>query len=171
MPSDDFAHIQTWVFDLDNTLYPPSARLFDLISVRMTASVMQALNVDEAEANYLRTHYWEKHGTTLAGLMREHNLDPVPFLEDVHDISMASLTPDPMLAAQISALPGRRIVYTNGCEPYALRVLEARGLSGLFDKVYGVEHANYQPKPERAAFDMVFALDGLDPTTAAMFED
>jgi putative hydrolase of the HAD superfamily len=166
-----FSHVDTWVFDLDHTLYPPQARLFDLIEVRMTAWVMQALNVDKAEANHLRRHYWETHGTTLAGLMREHDVDPLPYLEDVHDIPMDRLTPDPTLAARIRRLPGRKIVYTNGCAPYANRVLAARGLSGLFDAVYGVEHAGFHPKPDRAAFETVFATDGVTPKTAAMFED
>jgi putative hydrolase of the HAD superfamily len=89
----------------------------------------------------------------------------------VHDIDFSVLPKDPVLAARIAALPGRRIIYTNGCEPYALRVLEARGLTGLFDAVYGVEHAQFLPKPEREAFEIVFGLDGLDPARAAMFED
>lgn len=171
MPQNAFSHVTAWVFDLDNTLYPPSARLFDLIEVRMTAYVMDALGVERAEADRLRRHYWRTHGTTLAGLMREHDVDPAPYLTDVHDISMDSLTPDPALAARIRALPGRRIVYTNGCAPYAERVLAARGLTGLFDAVYGVEHADFHPKPDRAAFEKVFATDGLDPRRAAMFED
>jgi len=159
------------VFDLDNTLYPPEARLFDLIEVRMTNWVMNAIGVDRAEADRLRTSYWHTYGTTLAGLMREHGVDPAPYLEDVHDIAMDSLIPDPYLAAQIRALPGRRIVYTNGCAPYAERVLAARGLDGLFDAIYGVEHADFLPKPERGAFDKIFAQDNLTPQTAAMFED
>ncbi len=171
MPRDAFSHVETWVFDLDHTLYPPSARLFDLIEVRMTAWVMEALGMGRAEADHLRTKYWREHGTTLAGLMREHDVDPEPYLEDVHDISMERLVPDPVLAERIKALPGRRIVYTNGCAPYAERVLEARGLSGLFDAIYGVEHADFHPKPDRAAFDRVFSRDGLTPTRAAMFED
>ena len=171
MPRDAFAHVDTWVFDLDNTLYPPSARLFDLIEVRMTRWVMDALKVDQPRADALRLHYWQTHGTTLAGLMREHGVDPLPYLEEVHDIPMDRLTPDPDLADRIRALPGRRIVYTNGCAPYAERVLAARGLSGLFDAVYGVEHAEFQPKPDRAAFDLVFARDGVRPEKAAMFED
>lgn len=171
MMRDAFSHVDTWVFDLDHTLYPPSAQLFALIEVRMTDWVMRTLGVDAAEADRLRLHYWETHGTTLAGLMREHDVDPAPYLQDVHDISMDSLTPDPELAAQIRDLPGRRIVYTNGCAPYAERVLAARGLSGLFDAIYGVEHAGFLPKPDRAAFDTVFALDGLTPARGAMFED
>lgn len=137
----------------------------------MTAYVMDALGVDRAEADRLRKHYWSKHGTTLAGLMREHDVDPGPYLVDVHDIPMDSLAPDPVLAAQITQLPGRRIVYTNGCAPYAERVLAARGLSGVFDAIYGVEHADFLPKPDHAAFDTVFRKDGLAPEAAAMFED
>ena len=171
MPRDAFAHVTTWVFDLDNTLYPPSMRLFDQIELRMTAYVMRALNVDRAKADHLRRHYWDSYGTTLAGLMAEHDLDPAPYLDDVHDIDFSVLAPDPALAAAVAALPGRRIVYTNACAPYALRVLEARGLSDLFDAVYGVEHAGYHPKPQAQAYQTVFAIDGLSPAQAAMFED
>ena len=171
MQAVDFSHVRHWVFDLDNTLYPPEVRLFDQIELRMTAWVMQELGVPRAEADRLRRHYWQSYGTTLAGLMAEHGMDPDPYLVDVHDISFDALVPDPELAARIAALPGRRIVYTNGSAPYAERVLAARGLSGVFDAVYGVEHAGYRPKPERSAFETVFATDGVVPERAAMFED
>ena len=171
MPKDNFTHVETWIFDLDNTLYPPEARLFDQIEVRMTDWVAESLSVDRDEANRLRHHYWKEYGTTLAGLMREHGVDPAPYLHDVHDISFDPLEPDPALAATIGALPGRRIVYTNGSAPYAERVLEARGLTGLFDAIYGLEHAGFLPKPERAAFEAIAALDGFNGTTSAMFED
>jgi len=171
MVKDSFSHVNHWVFDLDNTLYPPSARLFDQIEVKMTHYVMEALKVDQAEANRLRDLYWRQHGTTLAGLMREHDLDPVPYMIDVHDISLGHLEKDPDLAACIRDLPGHKIVYTNGSAPYAERVLAARGLAGVFDGIYGVEHADYLPKPERGAFDRVFAQAGVLPKQAAMFED
>lgn len=171
MVRQNFQHVDTWVFDLDNTLYPPRYRLFDQIEVRMTRWVMEALSVSRDEADRLRRHYWESYGTTLAGLMREHGVDPGPYLHEVHDIDFSALPADPELAARIADLPGRRIVYTNACEPYAHRVLEARGLTGLFDAVYGVEHAGFLPKPEREAFEAVFAADGLSPGRAAMFED
>jgi len=171
MPKPHFAHVEAWVFDLDNTLYPPEARLFDLIERRMTGYVMTALGVDRAEADRLRHRYWVEHGTTLAGLMREHDLDPGPYLDHVHDIPLDRLEPDAGLAARIRALPGRKIVYTNGCAPYAERVLARRGLDGIFDAVFGVEHAGFRPKPERAAFDAVFAQGGVAPLRAAIFED
>ena len=171
MPKHRFAHVETWIFDLDNTLYPPEVRLFDQIEVRMTAWVMRTLSVSREEADRLRKLYWQTHGTTLAGLMREHNVDPAPYLTDVHDISFEALSPDPPLARAIAALPGRRIVYTNGSAPYAGQVLKARGLDGLFDAVYGVEHAGFRPKPERAAFEAVLNRDGVRADRAAMFED
>ena len=166
-----FSHVETWVFDLDNTLYPPEARLFDQIEVRMTDWVVETLGVARAEADRLRHHYWMTYGTTLAGLMQEHGVDPAPYLTDVHDISLDQLTVDEALAAAIAALPGRAVVYTNGSVTYAERVIDARGLTGLFDAVYGVETADYHPKPSREAFDAVFARDGLDTRRAAMFED
>lgn len=171
MPKNSFSHVRHWVFDLDNTLYPPAARLFDQIEVRMTRFVMNALGVDHDRANFLRTHYWKTYGTTLAGLMREHDVDPAPYLHDVHDISFDGLDPDPHLARLIAELPGRKIVYTNGTAPYAAQVLKARGLEAAFDAIYGVEHADFAPKPERAAFDTVFGRDGTDTTKGAMFED
>ncbi len=171
MVADRFSHVRGWVFDLDNTLYPPSARLFDQIERRMTDWVMTELRVVREEADRLRRHYWSTYGTTLAGLMAEHGVDPAPYLSHVHDISLDHLERDMILAARIRALPGRKIVYTNGCAPYAERVLEARGLSNLFDAVYGVEHAGFRPKPDREAFETVFAADRLAPGTAAMFED
>lgn len=171
MPHTRFHHVSSWVFDLDNTLYPPQARLFDQIEVRMTDWVMRALGVERPRADELRRHYWATYGTTLAGLMAEHDVDPAPYLTEVHDIDLSPLSPDPALAEAIAALPGRKIVYTNGSAPYAGRVLAALGLREQFDAVYGVEHARLRPKPERAAFETVFAADGLEPARAAMFED
>lgn len=163
--------VRQWVFDLDNTLYPPSMRLFDQIEGRMTRYVMDRLGVDQAEADRLRSTYWADYGTTLAGLIEHHGIDPHGFMEDVHDIDFSVLTPDPDLANRIAALPGRRIIYTNGSEPYARNVLAARGLGHLFDDIYGVEHAGWEPKPRRIAFERVFAQADITPDTAAMFED
>ena len=171
MPKDYFSHVKTWIFDLDNTLYPPAARLFDQIEIKMTDWVAKALSVDRTEADRLRAHYWHQYGTTLAGLMREHDVDPAPYLTDVHDISLDHLETDASLADAINALPGRRIVYTNGCEPYARRVLAARGIEQCFEAVYGVEHAEFVPKPERVAFETIANLDGFEHASAAMFED
>ncbi len=168
-PEDDGE--AAWIFDLDNTLYPPSMRLFDQIEARMTRFVMEALGVDRERADHLRRHYWQRHGTTLAGLMREHGIDPHDYLHAVHDIDFSPLAPDPILAARIAALPGRRIVHTNGPKGYAERVLEARGLAELFDAVFGIEETGFAPKPEARAHDLVIAAAGISPRQATMFED
>ena len=171
MVNASFSHVDTWVFDLDNTLYSPETRLFDQIDARMTDFVMRITGADRARADHLRTKYWRDYGTTLAGLMTHHGVDPEPYLVEVHEIDFSALTPDAALRAAIARLPGRRIVYTNGSAPYARRVIEGRGLEGVFDAVYGVEHAGYHPKPQPQAFEAVFATDGLTPARAAMFED
>ena len=166
----DFSHVTTWIFDLDNTLYPPEAALFDQIEARMVAHVQNLLGVDAAEADRLRAHYWRQYGTTLAGLMAEHQIDPDAYLYDVHDIDMSVLTPDPDLAAAIAALPGRKIVHTNGDRAYALRVLEHRGLE-VFDAVHGIDNVDFHPKPDARAYAAVIDAHDFDPATAAMFED
>ncbi|TDS91893.1 pyrimidine 5'-nucleotidase [Pelagimonas phthalicica] len=171
MPKRHFDHVRTWVFDLDHTLYPPSQQLFPQIEEKMTDFVMRTLDVGRAQADHLRRTYWAEHGTTLAGLMANHDIDADAYLDEVHDIRFDVLEPDPYLADLLAQLPGRRIVYTNGSAPYAAQVLKARGLEAAFDAIYGVEHAGYVPKPQSAAFERVFAMDGLDPTQAAMFED
>jgi putative hydrolase of the HAD superfamily len=171
MPRALFAHVETWVFDLDNTLYPPAVRLFDQIEARMTDYVMRTLALDAERATALREHYWRTYGTTLAGLMREHRLDPEPYLTEVHDIDLSGVAAAPALRTAIAALPGRKLVYTNGSREHARRVTRACGLDGAFDALYGFEDAGYLPKPEAGAFAAVFALDGLFPGRAAMFED
>lgn len=171
MVAQYFSHVQTWVFDLDNTLYPPSADLFGQMDARFAAYVSRLTGLEPVKALKLCTDYWESYGSTLAGLMAHHDLDPHHFLADVHDIDIAHLTVDEALRAAISGLAGRKIVYTNGSENHAKRVLAARGLTRQFDAVYGVEHADFKPKPTQDAFAKVFAKDGVNPARAAMFED
>lgn len=165
-----FGHVDCWIFDLDNTLYAPEMRLFAQIEGRMTAYVQRLLGVDAAEADRLRAHYWREHGTTLAGLMAHHGVDPVAYLEDVHDIDFSALMPEPALAAAIRALPGQKIIHTNADAAYAGRVLARRGL-GVFDAIYGIGETGWHPKPDPRAFAAVVTAQGLDPARAAMFED
>ena len=161
-----FSHVDTWIFDLDETLYPPETPLFPQIERRMTAWISDHLAVPEAEADRMRRGWWEVHGTSLAGLMADHGIRPEPFLSYVHDVDMAHLDPAPELRARLLDLPGRRIVHTNGTEDYAARVLARRGLSDAFDAVYGVETTEHRPKPEADAYDRVERADGYDPARA-----
>ena len=171
MKFSEFHHIDTWVFDLDNTLYSPEVRLFDQIEQKMRCFVADFLNVSLAEADMLRAKYWLSHGTTLAGMMENHAMPPDEFLRNVHEIDFSVLPSAQNLAQLISALPGRKIVYTNGTEPYARSVLTACGLEQEFEAVYGIEHASYQPKPRAEAFHEVFARAKVIPDMTAIFED
>jgi putative hydrolase of the HAD superfamily len=171
MPKIHFSHVTTWVFDLDNTLYPPEMRLFDQIEARMTDYLMRALDVDFHEASSLRARYWREHGTTLAGLMLNHGLEPDPYLAEVHDIDLSLIVHAPDLREAIVALDGRKVVYTNGSREHARRVVRALGLEGIFDAIYGIEDAGYLPKPGAEAFARVFGTDGFEAACAAMFED
>ncbi|MAI58776.1 MAG: pyrimidine 5'-nucleotidase [Rhodobacteraceae bacterium] len=171
MPKKQFKKVTNWVFDLDHTLYAPDHKLFSQIEHKMTLYIMDTLGLDADEANKLRHRYWNTYGTTLAGLMEEHRIDPVPFLWDVHQIDFSVLKPNPLLGAAISALPGRKIVYTNGTIPYAKEALLTLQISTVFDAIYGVESAGYRPKPQRKAFETVFSADNTNTKNGAMFED
>ncbi|MDA9186066.1 pyrimidine 5'-nucleotidase [Planktomarina sp.] len=171
MNFEKFRNIKTWVFDLDNTLYPPEVCLFDQIEEKMRIFVANFLDVSLTEADTLRAMYWQSHGTTLAGMMDIHSMPPDSFLKVVHDIDFSVVPPSPSIAKLLAALPGRKIVYTNGTEPYARKVLQARELENEFEAVFGIEHADYHPKPLATAFKKVFNLANVTPNNSAMFED
>lgn len=137
----------------------------------MTDWVADELGVSKDRASELRNKYWRDYGTTLSGMMQLHGTDPLPYLSYVHDIDFTVLSPAPELRTAIDALAGRKIVFTNGSAPYAEKVLAARGLSGLFDAVYGVEHAKFHPKPSAQAYSEILTQDGIHAPEAAMFED
>ncbi|MFS0772103.1 pyrimidine 5'-nucleotidase [Sphingomonas sp. 1P08PE] len=165
------AHVRTWIFDLDNTLYPASADLFARIDARMTAFIGELLGVDPVEARRVQKAYFIGHGTTLAGLMADHGVDPHAFLDYVHDIEMDVLETDAPLAAAIARLPGRKLVFTNGDRPYALKVLDRLGLGGSFEAVHDIHAMDLVPKPHPAAYDGLCAAFGIDPATALFVED
>ncbi len=131
--SPDLAHVESWIFDLDNSLYPHDSNLFELIDVRMGEYIQRLLGVDAIEARRVQKSFFHAHGTTLAGLIAEHNVDPHDFLDYVHDIDLARLAADPALVAALDALPGRKFVFTNASEGYARRVLARLGLANAFD--------------------------------------
>jgi len=165
------AHVDTWIFDLDNTLYPARADLFARIDARMTRFIADLLRIDEAEAHRVQKAYFHGHGTTLAGLMAEHEVDPHAFLDYVHDIEMDVLEHDAPLAAAIAALPGRKLVFTNGDTPYALRVLDRLGLGGSFEAIHDIHAMSLTPKPHASAYAGLCAALAVEPTRAVFFED
>lgn len=164
-------HIRNWIFDLDNTLYPSSADLFGQIDRRMTDFVARRLSLEREAAFRLQKDYFLHHGTTLSGLIAEHGVDPHEFLDFVHDIEMDVLEENAPLAAAIAKLPGRKLVFTNGDKPYALKVLDRLGLGESFEAIHDIHAMDLVPKPQASAYAGLCAAFGLDPRQSLFAED
>ena len=167
----DFRGIDTWIFDLDNTLYPAECDLFAQIDARMTDYVSRLLNVSTDEARRLQKDHYRKHGTTLNGLMTVHGIEPEHYLAEVHDVDMSVIAPAPKLNAAIAKLPGRRFIFTNGCRNYAARVLARVGLRDLFEDIWDIRTIAFRPKPDAQAYRTVVEKARVDPKRAVMFDD
>ena len=166
-----FGHVTTWVFDLDNTLYPPDSGIWSMINERITLFLMDLFGLDGLSARALHQHYYLRHGTTLRGLIEE-NIDAAErFLEFVHDIDRSALKPDPVLAREVARLPGRKLIFTNGSREHAMATARQLGLDGLFEDAFDIVAASLTPKPAEAAYRAFCDRYGVDPRTAAMFED
>lgn len=169
--TENFAHITDWVFDLDNTLYPHATNLFSQIDVRMTSYVSELLQLPRDEARKIQKQFYQEYGTTLKGLMEQHQIDPDDFLAKVHDIDYSWLIPDPDLGAAIGKLPGRKFIFTNGDRKHAENAARQLGILEQFDNIFDIVAANLVPKPEQETYDRFHDKFGIDPTKAAMFED
>jgi putative hydrolase of the HAD superfamily len=165
------SHVESWIFDLDNSLYPASANLFELIDIRMGQYIQQLLGCDSAEARRVQKRHFREHGTTLAGLMRSHGIDPHDFLDFVHDIDLARISADPDLVRSVDRLPGRKFVFTNGDASYAARVLDRLGLANLWDGLHDIHAMDYVPKPDPRAYAAMCERHDIDPTRALFVED
>jgi putative hydrolase of the HAD superfamily len=164
------SQIDHWVFDLDNTLYPASCNLFSQIDWRMTGSISETLKLPPEEARALQKAMFRKYGYTLRGLMLEHGVPPTDFLDYVHDIDYAPVLACSRLKAALEALPGEKLIFTNGTVRHAERVLERLGLDG-FAGIFDIVAANYTPKPDPAPYDRFVKRHAVDPRRAAMVED
>jgi putative hydrolase of the HAD superfamily len=166
-----FAHIDTWIFDLDNTLYPASCRLFDQIDVRIGAFVSRLLDIEPAEAKRIQKAYFYEYGTTLRGLMSEHHVAPQDFLDYVHDIDHSPVPANRMLDKALHALPGRKLIFTNGTVMHAQKVLARIGVTHHFGDIFDIVHSDYIPKPAIGPYRKFIAQTGIEPERSAMFED
>lgn len=165
------AAIDTWLFDLDNTLYPAATDLFAQIDARMGAYVGRLLGVDAEEAHRVQKGFFHAHGTTLRGLMDEHGVDPHHFLNDVHDIDVSVVAAAPALVGAIAALPGRKLVFTNADAPYAEKVLDRLGLGAAFEAIHDVHAMSYLPKPDPRAYRGLCDAYAIRPGTALFVDD
>ena len=161
----------TWIFDLDNTLYPAESRLWPQIDLRITLFLPHFFGLDGLSARALQKHYYYRYGTTLNGLMAEHGIDPHPYLDFAHDIDLATLEPDPALNHAIAALPGRKLIFTNGSRRHASNVTKKLGFEEHFEAVFDIVDAEFIPKPHHVTYQRFLDQHEIDPHTAIMFED
>ena len=170
-PARGFANVETWVFDLDNTLYPHHLNLWQQVDVRIRDYVANFLKITHDEAFRLQKDYYKRYGTTMRGLMEEHGLKPDEFLEIVHQIDHSPLTPNPELGAAIAKLAGRKLILTNGTREHADAVLQRLQIGHHFDDVFDIKAAELEPKPLPRVYERFLARHDVDPNKAAIFED
>jgi putative hydrolase of the HAD superfamily len=166
-----FAHVRDWIFDLDNCLYPASTGLFSLIDERMGAYIQRLLDCGPEEARRVQKSHFHQHGTTLAGLMKEHGVDPHHFLDDVHAIDLDGVHCDERLGRLLARLPGRRFVFTNGDAPYARRVLDRIGVTDHFDDLHDIHASSYRPKPDPHGYALLCERFRIEPAHALLVDD
>ncbi|WP_428699575.1 pyrimidine 5'-nucleotidase [Stappia sp.] len=166
-----FTGVEAWVFDLDNTLYPPSSDLFSQIDVRISDYIARHLGLSAEDARLKQKAFYRDYGTTLRGLMIEHDIEPDAFLEYVHDIDYSPVAPNPALGRAIARLPGRKYIFTNGDRPHAERTAARLGIAEHFDDIFDIVAAGLLPKPNLETYNLFIEKTGVSPVRAAMFED
>ena len=170
-PPRSFAHIETWVFDLDNTLYPREINLWQQVDVRIRDYVAQFLKVSNDEAFRVQKDFYQRYGTTMRGMMTEHAMDPAAYLKFVHAIDHSPLEPNPALGHAIEKLPGRKLILTNGTVEHAQNILKRLDIDSHFEDVFDIVAAELEPKPAAQTYEKFLRRHAVDPTRAAMFED
>ena len=168
---DELKNINGWVFDLDDTLYPPTGEIYAQMANRIRAYVMKALNIDEQSAAVIQKEYYRKYGATVWGLMVEHDVDPEDFTDYIHELDLSSLRENPELRKLLNALNGRKFVFTNGAYEHAERVLKRLGLHECFSGIFSIREADYIPKPALQTYLKMLKTFGLKPEESIMFDD
>ena len=163
--------INTWIFDLDNTLYSADSGIFQQVHRLMGEFISNNLNMEISEAKKLQSKYYKLHGTTLRGMMDNHGVDPDYFLDEVHRLDYSIVGPNQLLNDELEKLEGRKIIYTNANEKHVLDVLKRINLSDYFDEIFDIKLANYIPKPEIKPYEQIIELFKIDASSSAMFDD
>jgi putative hydrolase of the HAD superfamily len=178
MPASDsrpeprqFDHVETWVFDLDNTLYPHHLNLWHQVDERIRNYIAQFLNITHDEAFRLQKDYYQRYGTTMRGMMAEHGMKPDDYLEVVHQIDHSPLEPNAALGDALERLPGRKLILTNGTRKHADAVMQRLAIDSHFEDVFDIVAAELEPKPSARTYERFLERHGVDATKAAMFED
>ena len=163
--------INTWIFDLDNTLYSADSGIFQQVHTLMGKFVSKLLNIDIKKAKDLQRKYYRQHGTTLRGMMDNHNVDPDHFLSKVHQLDYSIVGPNFKLNKELKKLKGRKIIFTNANRQHVKDILMRLELTNLFDEIFDIKTANYIPKPEASPYEQIIREFNIEPITAVMFDD
>ena len=163
--------INTWIFDLDNTLYSADSGIFQQVHKLMGEFISKNLKMDMVEAKKLQSKYYKKHGTTLKGLMDNHGIEPDYFLDEVHKLDYSIVGPDEILNKELEKIQGRKIIYTNANKKHVVDVLERINLTNFFDEIFDIKMANYIPKPEIRPYEQIIDIFNINPSSSAMFDD
>jgi putative hydrolase of the HAD superfamily len=169
--SSPFQSIDTWIFDLDNTLYPSSSRLFDQVDRRITEYIMQALDLEWDDAHKKQKLFFREYGTSLSGMMEVHNIPANEYLEYVHNIDLSPLAPSPALNQALEQLPGRKVIFTNGSTAHAKNVTEKLGITHHFDATFDIVDCEFTPKPDLIVYEKMLSTLSINPKSAVMIED
>ena len=169
--SSPFQSIDTWIFDLDNTLYPASSRLFDQVDRRITEYIMQALDLEWDDAHKKQKLFFREYGTSLSGMMEVHNIPANEYLEYVHNIDLSPLAPSPALNQALEQLPGRKVIFTNGSTAHAKNVTEKLGITHHFDATFDIVDCEFTPKPDLIVYKKMLSTLSINPKSAVMIED
>jgi putative hydrolase of the HAD superfamily len=169
--SSPFQSIDTWIFDLDNTLYPASSRLFDQVDRRITEYIMQALDLEWDDAHKKQKLFFREYGTSLSGMMEVHNIPANEYLEYVHNIDLSPLAPSPALNQALEQLPGRKVIFTNGSTAHAKNVTEKLGITHHFDATFDIVDCEFTPKPDLIVYEKMLSTLSINPKSAVMIED
>ena len=164
-------NINTWIFDLDNTLYSADSGIFQQVHRLMGEFISKNLNIDLTEAKKLQSKYYKQHGTTLRGMIDNHGTNPDYFLEEVHKLDYSIVGPNDLLNRELKKLKGRKIIYTNANKQHVINVLERIDLTNFFDEIFDIKMANYIPKPEIKPYEQIIDLFNINPKSSAMFDD
>ena len=164
-------NINTWIFDLDNTLYSADSGIFQQVHRLMGEFISKNLNMDLTEAKKLQSKYYKQHGTTLRGMIDNHGTNPDYFLEEVHKLDYSIVGPNDLLNRELKKLKGRKIIYTNANKQHVINVLERIDLTNFFDEIFDIKMANYIPKPEIKPYEQIIDLFNINPKSSAMFDD
>ena len=167
----EIKNINSWIFDLDDTLYPPSNEIYSQMAERIRNYIMRVLDIDEETATTVQKTYYKKYGATVHGLMVEHNIQPEDFTDYVHDLDLSSIRENPQLKACLQALPGKKHVFTNGAYHHAERVLKRLNIYDCFSGIFSIREAEYVPKPAEQTYLKMMKTFNVTPQKSMMFDD